>query len=89
MKRSMGRFWLTRSAIDDNLALVAYAGLIPLDVRHDFATDRFDVTAIGDCFAEVERGQEVPRYRLEFLNTDSAGARVGWYRRFTLDRGTY
>lgn len=82
-RRCMGRFWLNRTALDDNLGALAYEGLVPLDVRHDLATDRFDVTAIGDCFDEVERGREIPRYLLDFSNRDSAGAPVGWYRRFS------
>lgn len=79
--RRFGRFHITCEQIADRLAPQIYEGLTPVRVEFDFANNRFDVTAHGDCFDAVECNQEVPLYRLSFKGDELHPGRMENWRR--------
>lgn len=61
----VGKFSISRCAIDDGLGKYIYRDTVPVRVEMDYVTDHLQITAIADWFDDISRGQEVPWYDYE------------------------
>lgn len=70
ISRRLGRFTVTRDLIDDNFGEVIYRGLVPLEVRYEMDSDRWEVLAVGPQFDPVPRGLQAPRYTINLVRDE-------------------
>ncbi len=79
----LGRFRLSREAIDDGFGLQAFEGMVPVQVESRW-TGYLEVTAFSEEFAPVPQGSEPPWYEMRFVGEELGEGRIGnWKRQIT------
>lgn len=76
----MGRFRVSREAIDDGFGLIAFAGMIPIRVEMHY-NGYLEVTAMSEEFPPVPHGTEPPWYEMRFIGEEGPDGRLGNWKR--------
>ena len=79
MTMGLGKFRVSREAIDDGFGLIAFAGMIPIRVEPNY-NGYLEVTAMSEEFPPIPNGAEPPRYEMRFIGEDVGGRLGNWKR---------